>query len=84
MAVFFAYCRIVASDIHFIACVRYRRGLPVSLFGPSGAAQQEAQDSCWNGQQRLGGPLWESRKMLVGENAIRRPQLASTVLQTAP
>ena len=29
MAVFFAYCRIVATDIHFIACMRYRRGRPV-------------------------------------------------------
>ena len=28
MAVFFAYCRIVATDIHFIACMRYRRGRP--------------------------------------------------------
>ena len=26
---FFAYCRIVATDIHFIACMRYRRGRPV-------------------------------------------------------
>ena len=25
---FFAYCRIVATDIHFIACMRYRRGRP--------------------------------------------------------
>ena len=84
MAVFFAYCRIVATDIHFIACMRYRRGRPVSLFGPSGADQQEAQDGCQNGQLWLGVPLWESRKILFGENAIRRPQLATTVLQTAP
>ena len=35
MAVFFAYCRIVATDIHFIACMRYRRGRPkgVPLWG---------------------------------------------------
>jgi len=84
MAVFFAYYRIVATDIHFIACMRYRRGRPVSLFGPSGADQQEAQDGCQNGQLWLGVPLWESRKILFGENAIRRPQLATTVLQTAP
>ena len=63
---------------------RYRRGRPVSLFGPSGADQQEAQDGCQNGQLWLGVPLWESRKILFGENAIRRPQLATTVLQTAP
>ena len=25
---FFAYCRIVATDIHLIACMRYRRGRP--------------------------------------------------------
>ena len=49
---FFAYCRIVATDIHFIACMRYRRGRP------------------------KGVPLWEFRKMLFGENAIRRTQAA--------
>ena len=53
---------------------RFRRGRPVSLFGPSGADQQEAQDGCQNGQLWLGVPLWESREMLFGENAIRRPQ----------
>ena len=58
MAVFFAYCRIVATDIHFIACMRYRRGRP------------------------KGVPLWESRKMLFGENAIRRPPVA--VRKTMP
>ena len=63
---------------------RFRRGRPVSLFGPSGADQQEAQDGCQNGQLWLGVPLWESRKILFEENAIRRPQLATTVLQTAP
>ena len=55
---------------------RFRRGHPVSLFGPSGADQQEAQDGCQNGQLWLGVPLWESREMLFGENAIRRPQAA--------
>ena len=34
MAVFFAYCRIVATDIHFIACMRYRRGRPAKPFWP--------------------------------------------------
>ena len=82
MAVFFAYCRIVATDIHFIACMRYRRGRPVSLFGPSGADQQEAQDGCQNEQLWLGVPLWESREMLFGENAIRRPPVA--VRKTMP
>ena len=82
MAVFFAYYRIVATDIHFIACMRYRRGRPVSLFGPSGADQQEAQDGCQNGQLWLGVPLWESRKILFGENAIRRPPVA--VRKTMP
>ena len=73
---FFAYCRIVATDIHFIACMRYRRGHPVSLFGPSGADQQEAQDGCQNGQLWLGVPLWESREMLCSEIVIRRSQAA--------
>ena len=45
-------CRIVATDIHFIACMRYRRGRP------------------------KGVPLWEFRKMLSGENTIRRPPVA--------
>ena len=34
MAVFFAYCRIMATDIHFIACMRYRRGRPAKPFWP--------------------------------------------------
>ena len=61
---------------------RFRRGRPVSLFGPSGADQQEAQDGCQNGQLWLGVPLRESREMLFGENAIRRPQAA--VCKTMP
>ena len=61
---------------------RFRRGRPVSLFGPSGADQQEAQDGCQNGQLWLGVPLRESREMLFGENAIRRPQAA--VRKTMP
>ena len=48
-----------------------------SLSSPSGADQWEAQDGCWNGQQRLGVPLWESRKMLCIESAGRRPPAAS-------
>ena len=59
---------------------RFRRGHPVSLLGPSGADQQEAQDGCQNGQLWLGVPLWESREMLFGENAIRRPQFAKPCL----
>ena len=51
-------------------------GAAQSLSSPSGADQWEAQDGCWNGQQRLGGPLWESRKMLCSEIVIRRPQVA--------
>ena len=51
-------------------------GAAQSLSNPSGADQWEAQDGCWNGQQRLGGPLWESRKMLCSEIVIRRPQVA--------
>ena len=62
---------------------RFRRGRPVSLFGPSGADQQEAQDGCQNGQLWLGVPLWESREMLFGENAIRRPQAAGRRSQSA-
>ena len=50
-------------------------GAAQSLSSPSGADQWEAQDGCWNGQQRLGGPLWESRKMLCSEIVIRRPQV---------
>ena len=60
--------------------MRYRRGRPVSLLGPSGADQQEAQDGCQNRQLWLGVPLWESREMLFGENAIRRPQFAKPCL----
>ena len=62
---------------------RFRRGRPVSLFGPSGADQQEAQDGCQNGQRWLGVPLRESREMLFGENAIRRPQAAGRRSQSA-
>ena len=62
---------------------RFRRGRPVSLFGPSGADQQEAQDGCQNGQLWLGVPLRESREMLFGENAIRRPQAAGRRSQSA-
>ena len=51
-------------------------GAAQSLSSPSGADQWEAQDGCWNGQQRLGGPLWESREMLCSEIVIRRPQVA--------
>ena len=61
---------------------RFRRGHPVSLLGPSGADQQEAQDGCQNGQLWLGVPLWESREMLFGENAIRGPPVA--VRKTMP
>ena len=61
---------------------RFRRGRPVSLFGPSGADQQEAQDGCQNRQLWLGVPLWESREMLFGENAIRGPPVA--VRKTMP
>ena len=61
---------------------RFRRGRPVSLFGPSGADQQEAQDGCQNGQLWLGVPLRESREMLFGENAIRGPPVA--VRKTMP
>ena len=32
-------------------------GAVLSLFGPSGADQREAQDGCQNGQLWLGGPL---------------------------
>ena len=32
-------------------------GAGQNLSSPSGADQWEAQDGCWNGQQRLGGPL---------------------------
>lgn len=47
------------SCLEFIstACMRYRRGRPAKLFGPSGADQQEAQDGCQNGQLWLGVPL---------------------------
>ena len=62
---------------------RFRRGHPVSLLGPSGADQQEAQDGCQNGQLWLGVPLRESREMLFGENAIRRPQAAGRRSQSA-
>ena len=51
-----------------------------SLSSPSGADQWEAQDGCWNGQQRLGVPLWESREMLCIESAGRRPQVAKPCL----
>ena len=51
-------------------------GHPVSRFGTSGADQQEAQDSCQNGQLWLGVPLWESREMLCNEIVIRRPPVA--------
>ena len=59
---------------------RFRRRRSESLFGPSGADQQEAQDGCQNGQLWLGVPLRESREMLFGENAIRRPQFAKPCL----
>ena len=47
------------SCLEFIstACMRYRRDVLLSLFGPSGADQQEAQDGCQNGQLWLGVPL---------------------------
>ena len=61
---------------------RFRRRRSESLFGPSGADQQEAQDGCQNGQLWLGVPLWESREMLFGENAIRGPPVA--VRKTMP
>ena len=62
---------------------RFRRRRSESLFGPSGADQQEAQDGCQNGQLWLGVPLRESREMLFGENAIRRPQAAGRRSQFA-
>ena len=61
---------------------RFRRRRSESLFGPSGADQQEAQDGCQNRQLWLGVPLWESREMLFGENAIRGPPVA--VRKTMP
>ena len=41
---------LVASGSWFVGAV-------LSLFGPSGADQREAQDGCQNGQLWLGGPL---------------------------
>ena len=55
-------------------------GAVQSLSSPSGADQWEAQDGCWNGQQRLGGPLWESREMLFVDIIIRSSQVAKPFL----
>mgnify|MGYP000753592139 CR=1 FL=1 len=55
-------------------------GTVPSLFGPSGADRRKVQDGCQNGQLWLGVPLRESREMLFGENAIRRPQFAKPCL----
>ena len=74
MAVFFAYCRIVATDIHFIACMRYRRGRPESLFGPPGTDQREVQGGCQNGQRWLASryALRASRSVVVSLSLSRR------------
>ena len=55
-------------------------GAVQSLSSPSGADQWEAQDGCWNGQQRLGGPLWESREMLFVDIIIRSSQVTKPFL----
>jgi hypothetical protein len=58
MAVFFAYCRIVATDIHFIAGMRYRRGRPdkASRCGNSVKCYPEKTLFADRRSQSAGGP----------------------------
>ena len=68
--------RLLHRDAQARLCQDITRLLEKALSSPSVADQWEAQDGCWNGQQRLGVPLWESREMRFVEIVIRRPQFA--------